>query len=357
MWPYWILFLLPAFQAISKIKTNKFQASSELLSWRLLGLLIFLMIGLRFEVGGDWFIYLENLDDLNVSFIEILEYGKGDLLFNFLSWLGIQSGLGIFLPNLVAAAAFTFGLMIFCKSCPLPWLALLLAVPYLITVVAMGYTRQGAAIGMMLLALVSLEKKNIFKFLLWATMASIFHKTAVIIIPLALFSGVKKPFLSALVLLGTCYLLFILLLQEHIDILIQGYIESKYQSSGAAIRVAMNAFPAIIFLLIKKRFHLNPDQQVFWTWMSWGAIGFILLLIISPSSTAVDRVALYWIPLQMYVGSRIPVAMKSNKSTKVFWIYIVVSYCTTVHVVWLFFADTAFAWLPYKFFLWEWLWN
>jgi hypothetical protein len=324
-----------------------------------MGTVTFLMVGLRYEVGGDWFVYLNNLEEFNISFNQILDVNKGDLLFNLFNWLGVQTGMGIYLPNMVAAGAFTLGLMTFCRSCPRPWLALLLSVPYLITVVAMGYTRQGAAIGMMLMALVSLEHKNIIKFLIWSAIAALFHKSAVILIPLALFSDVRRTFVTVLILIATGLLLFILLLQEHIDALIYGYIDSQYQSSGAAIRVSMNAIPACLFLIFKSRFRLelDPAKLSFWTWMSWGALGFVLLLYFFPSSTAVDRVALYWIPLQLYVGSRLPDALGTCRESNTIWVICVILYCATVHFVWLFFADTAFAWLPYKFFPWEWLWK
>lgn len=357
MLPYWLLFLFVAFKAISKVRPEQLTTSLAILQWRLIGAIILLMVGLRFEVGGDWFVYIKNLDEMDVSFNQIREYGKGDLLFDVLNWFGVKTGLGIYLPNLFSASAFTLGLMVFCRNCPRPWLALLLAVPYLIIVVAMGYTRQGAAIGMILIAMVALEKKNIFKFLFWTVIASLFHKSAVILIPLALFSEVRRPVVSAILLAFTGALLFVLLLQEHVDFLIYGYIETKYQSSGAAIRIAMNAFPACIFLFFRSRFRLDSAKLSFWTWMSWGALGFILILYFSPSSTAVDRVALYWIPLQLYVGSRFPDAMVVNGGSKAWWVSLVVAYCAAVQFVWLFFADTAFAWVPYKFFPWEWLWK
>ena len=85
MWPYWLLFLLPAFQAMSKFRTEPLKTPMVLLQWRLTGALILLMVGLRFEVGGDWFVYLNNLDEISRPFNQIMEYGKGDLFFNILS--------------------------------------------------------------------------------------------------------------------------------------------------------------------------------------------------------------------------------------------------------------------------------
>jgi hypothetical protein len=39
------------------------------------------------------------------------------------------------------------------------------------------------------------------------------------------------------------------------------------------------------------------------------------------------------------------------------WVYVVVAYSATVHFVWLFFADTAFAWVPYQFYPWVLFWK
>jgi hypothetical protein len=152
-------------------------------------------------------------------------------------------------------------------------------------------------------------------------------------------------------------ILFALLLQEAASFLIYGYVESQYQSSGAAVRIAMNALPAALFLIFRTRFELSSEQRSFWTWMAWSALLFIALFIVSPSSTAVDRVALYWIPLQLFVLSRLPNALGQRDGKNAVWVYAVVAYSAAVHFVWLVYADTAFAWLPYQFYPWVWLWR
>jgi hypothetical protein len=91
--------------------------------------------------------------------------------------------------------------------------------------------------------------------------------------------------------------------------------------------------------------------------MSWFALLFVLLLIVSPSSTAVDRVALYFIPLQLFVGARLPQAMGKRAGTQRQWLMLVLAYTFTVHFVWLFHAENRMYWLPYKFYPWEWLWS
>jgi hypothetical protein len=78
---------------------------------------------------------------------------------------------------------------------------------------------------------------------------------------------------------------------------------------------------------------------------------------VSPSSTAVDRVALYWIPLQLFVLSRLPDAMSQRPGLNSIWVQLVVAYSAAVLFVWLFFASHAFAWLPYQFYPWVLIWE
>jgi len=360
MWPYWILFLLPAFQAISNIR----QVETPLVGkrwpalWRLIFVMLALMIGLRHEVGGDWPNYLAAIDaNTDLTLLDVLNGIHGDPADNLVNWVAAQSGLGIYLVDSVYATLFTWGLLVFCRKQPRPWLALVVAVPYLITVVAMGYTRQGVAIGLAMQGLVALESKRIFKFLLWIALAATFHKSAVILVPLALLTGTRRRLLTLFWVCVTSTLLFGLLLKEYVDLLVAGYITDQYASSGAAIRIAMNAFPAALFLLLRNRFKLSTAQRIFWTWMAWGALMFVVLLYVSPSSTAVDRVALYWIPLQLFVWSRIPDAMGRPGGGNSACVYSIVGYSAVVHFVWMFYATYSAAWLPYQFYPWVLLWQ
>jgi hypothetical protein len=148
-------------------------------------------------------------------------------------------------------------------------------------------------------------------------------------------------------------LIFILFLQESVDRLFQGYVSDGMESSGAFIRVMMNALPAGIFLLWRDRFALSKASRGFWTWMSFGALLFLPALALSPSSTAVDRVALYWIPIQIFVWCRVPQAMSLGPRSEQLIRQSVVVYSLAVLLIWLLFGVHAFAWLPYKFYPWE----
>jgi len=258
---------------------------------------------------------------------------------------------------MVSALFFSWGLVVFCRRQPRPWLALTVAIPYLVTVVAMGYTRQGAAIGLVMVALVALVDRKLLRFALFIALAAAFHKSAVILMPLAALASSKNKLLTVILVALFTGVLYWLYLQEAVEALQRNYLEAEYQSAGAAIRVSMNAVPAALFLLYRSRFQISShDQKQFWTGLSLLALGFVGLLIISPSSTAVDRVALYMIPLQMFVLSRIPevfgsLSGKGNGA----WNFAVVGYSAFVLFVWLFFANNALQWLPYQFYPWFWL--
>jgi len=312
------------------------------------------MIGLRHEVGGDWSTYLDHIEMVtNVSWQDALI--QGDPAYSLLNWVAAETKLGIYFTNTVCAALFSWGLVVFCRAQPRPWLALVVAVPYLVTVVAMGYTRQGVAIGLAMLGLVALSDRKLLRFVIFLALAATFHKSAMILMPLAVLAGTKRRLWTLMWVCVATVLFYGLLLEEFVETLKSGYLEAQYQSQGAAIRVAMNAVPAALFLWYRRRFEMQPADRTFWTWMSIGALAFVILLVVSPSSTAVDRVALYWIPLQLFVLSRLPNAIGNPKGENKQWVNAVVAYSAAVLFVWLFFAQTAFAWLPYQFYPVVWL--
>ena len=355
---YWLLLLVPWLAAIGepRVEDSLLEERPWRLSFKLYFMLLLLLVGWRHQVGGDWLTYLPMIEDaLQQSFAKAMTQ-RGDTAYSALTWLSAHAGAGIYGVNLVCAVVFAYGLMVFCQNSTRPWLSLAVAVPYLVIVVSMGYTRQGVAIGLVMLGLVALDKGNLVKFLAWVVVAALFHKTALILIPLAIFAGSKYWVALAGVLL-TVVLLFFLLLAEYVDHLVAGYITDQMASSGAAIRIAMNAVPALVFLVFRNRFGLTDAQRIFWTWMSLGGLAFIGLLVVTPSSTAVDRVALYWIPLQLYVWSRWPAAMARTHNTQLPWVFGVLLYSLSVQSVWLFYADHSWAWLPYQFYPWVWLWQ
>lgn len=346
MTPYWILLIVASAISLFAQKPLVSARAHPRAGWVMVWVVLTLMIGFRYEVGADWFAYMEQYLATSRTFAEaITETDPGYAALNWVSW---NYGWGVYGVNIICGALFGFGLIAFCRVQPWPWLALAVATPYLVNVVAMGYSRQGVAIGLAMAALASLARGNTVRFVLWVSAAALFHKTAVILVPLAILAATRHRWWTALWVGTASALLYFLLLEDATDRFVSSYIDLEQQSEGAAVRVFMNAVPAAIFLLFRQRLVPDPVQRRLWTIFAIVALGFVPLLEISPSSTAVDRVALYWIPLQLFVLSRLPVLTPTEQKRTAL---AVVLSSATVQFVWLNYAIHAQYWVPYRSYL------
>src|SRR5881392_801275 len=117
------------------------------------GLVIALMVGLRFEVSADWSVYVEMFErSARLSATSLI--GRFvDPAYALLNWTVSHAGGEFWLVNMACGVIFAWGLIRFAKAQANPWLAVLTAIPYLVIVVAMGYSRQGVAIGIVMAGL------------------------------------------------------------------------------------------------------------------------------------------------------------------------------------------------------------
>jgi len=343
--PYWLLLLLPVWACLQH-PCRRWPASQALL----IGISLTLFIGLRHEVGGDWFNYLPYVTRAEgLSFREVLAFG--DPGYNALNWFFASHTWAIYGVNLVSAGIFSAGLVVFCRVQPRPWLALCLAIPYLVIVVAMGYSRQGVAIGLMMPGFLALQLGRLRPFLVSVAAAATFHSTALVmlafVVPAVPGRSLQMRTLRLLLLLIVGVALVHTLLFARVGELVGGYVEVEYQSEGAAIRVAMNLLPAVLLFLCPQRFMFTFNEQRLWRAIALAAFGCSVALVLFPSNTtAVDRIALYLIPLQLVIGSRLPDTQFLGL-TSVQLLLIVLGFCCAVEFVWLNFAINASYWLPY----------
>ncbi len=342
MAPYWIIYLFPVIAILLPLKGNN---SVKLLGSVLFGLLAVLLIGLRFEIGGDWVSYLWYIDQ--VEFIGLLEaLVLSDAGYMLINWVSAYLGFGIYGVNIVCGAIFMFGLIAFCSKQPMPWLGLLVALPYLVFVVAMGYSRQATALGLVLIAFSIWDQKRVGKFCFYIVLACFFHKSAVIMLIFSFFmdnDNKLRKLILAIPLLGFIALVFSFTIK--IDDLLRVYVtESQYKSSGALIRALMNLFPTVILFCFQKSFSRFNDLNV---WNLFGLMTLASLVTVGSLSTVTDRFALYLSLIQIVVFSRLP-----SLINKMYWRTIIVIFIILYHslvlFVWLNFADNAMYWVPYK---------
>ena len=305
-----------------------------------------LMIGLRFEVGADWENYLRIFQRASFGSLD-RAISEGDPAFQAINWLVADLGGSIWLVNLICAAVFSWGLIRFCLSQPLPWLALTVAVPYLVIVVAMGYTRQGAALGLILAGLADFfRRESIVRFAVYVAAAATFHATAVL--PFLLVATVvnRNQLVTFIGIAFLGILFYNLFLSASIERFYGVYMKTGYSSQGALIRVLMIASAGALFFAIGRRAGIGDVEYRVWRNFAFASIGAVIALAISPSSTAVDRVAVYLLPLQVAIFSRFPMVAQRDVLLRLMPIMLF----GAVQFVWLSYAAHSRLWVPYKAF-------
>lgn len=353
---YWLFFLFPALFALSgRARSANLISMHQSLRigtlWWIFIIALTILIGLRHEVGGDWESYIRIFSGSDsISSIGEISLAR-DPGYQLLNIISANLGLGIYGVNVICAFIFSFGLALFCRSLPRPMLALAVSIPYLVIVVSMGYSRQAVALGLVMIGLVLLGRNKKLSFVVMVIIAMTLHKSAILMLPIAALSSTKNKFLVFLLMGVIFFLAFALFLADSVTTLYTNYTNTDdiaSQSSGAFIRLAMNIVPSIIFLTFFKYFNLSATEKPLWRWFSLISLALMALYFIIPVSSAIDRVALYMIPLQMVVFSYLP-DIFGKKNARHRWIMIlIILYYTSVLFVWLNFATHSWYWLPYE---------
>lgn len=345
MTPYWVLFGIWATGAI-QFSRRRFYAYGGIF-FAVAVAVTALMVGLRYEVGGDWGAYIDMYEDILFQPLgPALQ--RTDPGYGFLNWVATRGDWGIWFVNLGCGALFMIGLGRLASRQPNPWLAVLVAVPYLIIVVAMGYTRQAAAIGILCWAIAGASLDRIPRLVVLVGVAALFHKTAILFLPILLVPLLTRNPLLAIVSAVLFVVMFNLFLGGTSDQLVTNYVNSTYDSSGAAIRVAMNVLAATFLLLFRNRLGLDDFTKSFWTICALLAMVSVVALATFSASSGVDRLALFLIPMQVIVFSRLPYALSRTERPVPLILVGVIAYSFAVQFVWLNFADNSKSWLPYR---------
>jgi hypothetical protein len=304
-----------------------------------------LIIGFRYRIGCDWGAYANYYNRITqLSFFDTLKIT--DPGYGALNWFCAQLGLEIYGVNLVCGGIAMAGLIKFIRQQPLPWLALSVAVPYLISMVFMGYTRQAVAVGFIMWGLAELRNGHTAKYIVFIVLAGLFHKTAVVMFPLALVYSTLSIKARLMLLVPLLSVVGYFLIADYYESLVKNYVEAQMQSEGGLVRVLMNAIPAMVFFLFIKKFSKHWEDSRIWMYFSIAALVSVPLVVLS--STAMDRLALYLFPLQLVFYSRFPVLFRTDLQRKAI-IFSVFSGYAVVLYVWLVYSTHApLCWVPYN---------
>lgn len=349
---YWILFIIPAFFAFfgeKRITKNNAPYTLKFDGlWWLFFTIVTIFLGFRVQVGGDWGSYKRYYELINSAPLSENFSIMDDPSYLILNWFSGYFGLGILAVNFISAAIFTLGLFIFCRSLPRPFLALTAAIPYMVIVVAAGYTRQAIALGLIMIGLVAISRERNFLFYALVILAATFHKTALIMLAISGLVTSKNKFLSLSILVITFYLAYSTFLSDGYKDLIQYYYQESYESSGAFIRILMLTLPSVLFLFFVERFKFSSTLKSLWLWSSIASLALLALLFIIDASTAIDRIGLYLLPIQLIVFAYLPDIFSKRGDNNKIIILLIIFYYLLVLYVWLYFSTHSYLWRPYR---------
>ena len=143
---------------------------------------------------------------------------------------------------------------------------IIISFPILIIIVGLGYTRQACAIGFELFALISLERKNFYKSIMFLSIGSLFH---ISLLPF-LFLLIKKPDKNSFKIGGLVIFLIILILGIFIYLTrfnqaFESYYLSyilNYSSAGVIYRLIPSIIAAIILIYKRSKFKYLFKESV-----------------------------------------------------------------------------------------------
>ncbi len=339
---YWIFYSLIS---IFSLKLITFETNlSKLLNFIFLIILI-IFIGLRYDVGGDWDIYKNDFYE-NISSFNLLKFDYvRDFGYEFLSYLIFYLNFEIYVLNLILAVLFVYSLNKFSINfSDNYWIIFVIAFPYLITVGAMGFVRQAAAVSFILLSLCYYQKKDLTKFLILFLAALLFHKSSAILLPFLLISNLKLSIKFNLIIIILVFLAYIIITPEIARIASYVSESSKYSSSGVIPRIILNLIPGLMFLLFfkKLRFKNNIDTVIILITLFQILV---LFFINNNTSTFIDRLIINFYFIQLLVFSRLYLILPSHKI--VINILIIIFYAV-IYFIWMQYSSHSYAWIPYK---------
>lgn len=309
---------------------------------------LFFFIGFRYEVGGDWWNYLNIYENYKYLKINDVLMG-GDVGYNILNLLSQYLNLeDTILVNAICGFLVVFFIFKLALKFQNYWLVYLVYFPYHFLVVSMGYTRQSVAIAVVTFALYCLLERKFYYFTVLTLFAFLFHRSAILVLlffPIVLFFNYKNKVYYYFYLIVS-FLTIVFLLKISLESESNMYLSStdEINSKGFLVRWSYHLIPIFIYLKFKHLF-VNNIAKYLLDYM------FLLILFLFPLgvvfSTLADRFNLYLIFFDIYVICY--ALMKLNKKYSQIILVILIIFYTLQIYIWMFYGEwAARAWVPYQ---------
>ena len=308
---------------------------------------MYLFISFAYKTGGDSFVYMEKFSQ------DFSDIGMGYFLnqiFIFFEFFHLDYLTFRFFVTFI----FMVGILNFIKDFKHIHFYIVLMFPIVFLVYSMGFLKQGLALTVFLNFLTT---KGKFRYFLLIT-APLIHNSAVILFLLyiCVFFYTKKLIINKLgILFLSIALIFLLIFffnyYQNFFIFYKNYINNSLNSSGSVLRSTILLLFAIIFLSIKNLFLMNSRNMqsdeifVFFNILSWIVI--ILYPLCFFFSTPIDRIFIYFSPLQFYTIFMLLEVIK-NEKIKFFIMHSLILFYFIYLNMWVLFSSNFRFWENYQ---------
>lgn len=320
------------------------------LMWITVFALILVFVGLRHHVGMDWNNYLWMIQRANFGSwsdsLLVAEPGYASLLY-----VSGQMGWGIYGAYLFGTMIFTAGLFKYARTTPYPWIAIAVAFPYLIVVMAMSAARQAVAIGVLFWLFGSWYKTTALYKVALVFMATAFHASAIIFLLFVTVDMQLNKFFRVLIFVFLAGIVtFGVLTSGSFDFYQTAYItggdtSSKIESGGALFHVILNAGPAAFAMVLGARAKSILLPNKLHLYLAYTALAMVPIALLA--STVASRFSVYLFPVSMMIMSSLPTTIK-NYNKRMLVKSAIASLFLSVLFLWLGYANNSRAWLNYS---------
>ncbi len=279
------------------------------LQWQfypLILLFLYLFTAFRFQVGCDWSTYYqiyEAYDLITENGLIALREPMWWILMGVLNKLGAS----FVWVNVASATIFFFGIDKLARKTPDPLAFLIMLFPILIINIPMSAIRQAAALGILCYAFSTFLEKKQIKFIFLVILATGFHTSALLFIPLVMFINGKNSYKRIIAaILIELPLLGLMWLSSYAEAKSKAYVGSGYDAEAAIFRSGILAITALVFFL----FYKNQWREKFpydYNFVHITSLGMLANFFIVFFSTVIsDRLGYYFIPMQAIIFARLP---------------------------------------------------
>lgn len=289
--------------------------------------ILFIVSAIRFDIGNDYRNYYEFFNSLlnkvrmpDVSFMNIYKWtGEGDLSLAVFPWI-IGKMFSVngcsFVFGLFSATTMFFLYKTFDKyNCHALGLYI-----YIITELlffSWDWTRQCAALSLLLLSYTFAQEKKILKFLLCVLGAAFFHRSALLVIPFYIFTYLKiHKLISVLIIIAAVAAFWLGLFRDVVEqsSLVFSFMENDYARYGTSEAATLSQFESFNWKLRVTAYAIFWASTViiidkkYYFYSTLLTIGTVLF-ILANGSLVFSRIAMYFYAVDVLA---VPLSFKGN---------------------------------------------